>query len=80
MEENWTEIFVSLEDFEASMIAELLKSCGIDVVIKSNRLTPYPVNIGKLGETRIFVKKEEEELAKEIIKSDYLIIENPEDE
>ncbi|HIJ59745.1 MAG TPA: DUF2007 domain-containing protein [Nitrospirae bacterium] len=74
MEQKWIEIYVSLDSLEADMITELLKSCNIEVMVKSYRVSPYPVNIGRLAEIRIFVLEQDSETAREIIKSDYLIL------
>ena len=49
------------------MIKDLLQSGGIKVTLRSSKVSPYPVNIGKMGEIRILVRKEDEELAKEVI-------------
>ena len=61
------EVFITYDSIEAEMIKDLLQSGGIKVTLRSSKVSPYPVNIGKMGEIRILVRKEDEELAKEVI-------------
>ncbi|MDX9714845.1 MAG: hypothetical protein RBT37_05380 [Dissulfurispiraceae bacterium] len=49
------------------MIKSILESGGVTTVIKSSRVTPYPVNIGKMGEIKILVFEEDLQTAKEAI-------------
>lgn len=49
------------------MIKSILESGGVTAVIRSSRVTPYPVNIGKMGEVRIFVQEEDLLTAREVI-------------
>jgi len=49
------------------MIKDLLQSGGMPVVVRSSKVAPYPVNIGKMGEIRILVRVEDEEAAKQVI-------------
>ncbi|MBI5042422.1 MAG: DUF2007 domain-containing protein [Nitrospirae bacterium] len=64
---EWSELLVTYDEIEAEMIKDLLESGGIPVVIKSSKVTPYPVNIGKMGEIKILVMKEDFEAAKAVI-------------
>ena len=65
---EWSELLVTYDEIEAEMIKDLLESGGIPVVIKSSKVTPYPVNIGKMGEIKILVREEDIEAAKEFIR------------
>ena len=67
MSEEWVEIFVTYDALEAEMIKDLLESGGIPVVLRSSKVSPYPVNIGKMGEVKIFVRKSDEEIAEKVI-------------
>ena len=68
MGNEWVEILITFDPLEAEMIKDLLESGGIPVVLRSSKVSPYPVNIGKIGEIKILVKKEDKETAEEVIK------------
>ena len=67
MNDRWTEIFITYDTIEAQIIKDLLESGGIPVVLRSSKVTPYPVNVGKMGEIKIFVPKDDEESARGLI-------------
>ena len=71
---EWSELLVTYDEIEAEMIKDLLESGGIPVVIKSSKVTPYPVNIGRMGEIKILVMEEDIEAAKAVIRS---LLKNP---
>jgi len=64
MENEWTELLVTNNEIEAEMIKDLLESGGIPVVIRSSKVSPYPVSIGKMGEVKVLVRKIDLETAK----------------
>ena len=66
-DEEWVEVLVTYDSLEAEMIKDLLESGGIPVVLRSSKVSPYPVNIGKMGEIKILVKKEDKESAERVI-------------
>lgn len=68
MSEKWVDLLVTYDSLEAEMIKDLLESGGIDVVIRSAKVTPYPVNIGKMGEIKVLVKEADKDTAEEVIK------------
>ncbi|MBI5205593.1 MAG: DUF2007 domain-containing protein [Nitrospirae bacterium] len=70
MSEEWVEIFVTYDAVEADIIKNLLESGGISVVLRSSKVSPYPVNIGKMGEVKILVKIEDKETAEKIIRGE----------
>jgi hypothetical protein len=67
MEKDWIELLITDDPLEAEMIKDLLESGGIPVVLRSSKVTPYPVNIGKMGEIRILVRREDKETAVMVI-------------
>jgi hypothetical protein len=67
MDEEWTEVLVTYDSIEAEIIKDLLESGGIPVVLRSSKVTPYPVNVGKIGEIKILVRKEDKEAAEKVI-------------
>lgn len=71
MNEQWVEVFVTYDNLEAEIIKDLLESGGVPVVLRSSKVTPYPVNIGRMGEIKILVKKRDEETAKGVIEQNY---------
>ncbi len=70
MNEEWVEVFVTYDLVEAQIIKDLLESGGIKAILRSSKVSPYPVNIGKIGEIKIFVRREDRELADTVIKGD----------
>jgi len=67
--EEWVEVLVTYDPVEAEIVKDLLESGGIPAVLRSSKVTPYPVNIGKMGEISVLVKKEDKDTAEEVIKS-----------
>lgn len=65
---EWVEVFFTYDQVEANILMDLLKSGGIDVVERSNKVSPYPVNIGRMGEVRLLVRKQDEADALQFIK------------
>ena len=65
---EWSELLVTYDEIEAEMIKDLLESGGILVVIKSSKVTPYPVNIGRMGEIKILVMEDDLEAAKAVMR------------
>lgn len=73
MSEEWIEVLVTYDPIEAEIIKDLLESGGVPVVIRSAKVTPYPVNIGKIGEVKLLVRSQDKEAAEELIKErDYI--------
>jgi hypothetical protein len=68
MSEPWIEIFVTYDSLEAEIIKDLLESGSIATVIRSAKVTPYPVNIGGMGEVKILVKEEDKKTAEEMLR------------
>jgi hypothetical protein len=66
--EDWTEIYFTYDDSEAGIIKGILESEGIKVIVKSMKITPYPVSIGRMGEVRIMVRQEDAGKAERILK------------
>ena len=68
MNEDWVQILITYDPIEAEIIKDLLESGGIPVVLRSSKVSPYPVNIGKMGEIKVLVRKEDKETAEDVIK------------
>jgi len=67
MDKDWIELLITDDPLEAEMIKDLLESGGIPVVLRSSKVTPYPVNVGRMGEIKILVRRENRETAQEVI-------------
>ncbi len=63
-------VFVTYAPLEAEMIKDLLESGDIPTVIRSSKVSPYPVSVGKMGEIKILVRKEDKEIAEKVIKGE----------
>ncbi len=70
MEDAWVELLVTSDELEAEMIKDLLESGGISVVIRSAKVRPYPVSIGKMGEVKLLVRRDDLEAAEAALKQD----------
>ena len=68
MEYKWVELMVTTDEMEAEMIKDLLESGGIPVVLRSAKVRPYPVSIGRMGEIKLLVRDVDLEAAGEVIK------------
>ena len=58
MEDKWVELLVTYDLLEAEMIKDLLESGGIEAVIRSAKVSPYPVSVGRMGEVKVLVREE----------------------
>lgn len=68
MPEGWTTLLVTYDLLEAEMIKDLLESGDISVVLRSAKVSPYPVNIGKMGEVKVMVRSIDKEAAEEVLR------------
>jgi hypothetical protein len=69
-DDAWTVIYVTYDSLEAEMIKDLLESGEIPVVLRSSKVSPYPVNVGKIGEIKILVNDDDKEIAEKLIKEE----------
>ncbi len=70
MTEGWVEILLTYDALEAAMVKDILESGGIEVVSRSHKVSPYPVNIGKIGEIRLYVKEDDVALVRQLLESE----------
>jgi hypothetical protein len=68
--EKWVVIFTTYDPLEAEIIKDLLESGGVPAIIRSSKVSPYPVNIGKMGEVKILVREEDKDEAEKVIKGE----------
>ena len=69
MSEEWTTLLVTYDSLEAEMMKDLLESGDIQVVLRSAKVSPYPVNIGKMGEVKVMVRKTDRDAAEEVLRN-----------
>ncbi|MDA8077717.1 MAG: DUF2007 domain-containing protein [Nitrospiraceae bacterium] len=64
---GWVVLAVTCDDLEAEMIRDVLESAGIETVLRSSKVSPYPVNVGRMGEVKVLVRQEDKAAAEEIL-------------
>ena len=68
MSDEWTTLLITYDQLEAEMIKDLLESGDIAVVLRSAKVSPYPVNVGKMGEVKVIVRSDDRDVAEEVLK------------
>jgi len=69
MPEEWTTLLVTYDSLEAEMMKDLLESGDIPVVLRSAKVSPYPVNVGKMGEVKVLVRAADRAAAEEVLRN-----------
>jgi len=69
MPEKWVVIFTTYDPLEAEIIKDLLESGDIPVVLRSSKVSPYPVSVGKMGEIKILVREQDKDEAASVLKA-----------
>jgi hypothetical protein len=64
---DWVELLFTYDVVEAEIVKDLLEAEDVQVVVKSSKISPYPVSIGGMGEIRILVKSEDLEKARDVL-------------
>ncbi len=65
--EEWVELLITGDEIEAEIVKDILEGEKIQVVVKSLKISPYPVSIGKMGEIRLLVRHEELDRANRVL-------------
>ncbi len=65
--DKWVTLRITYGPLEAEMIKDILESGGIEVVVRSSKVSPYPVNVGKIGEIKILVREKDLEDAEKVL-------------
>jgi hypothetical protein len=63
-------VLITGDPVEAGMIKDLLESGGIPVITRSSKVSPFPVNVGKIGEIRLLVRISDREAAEKVIQEE----------
>ncbi len=66
-DDDWQEVLVTYDSMEGEIVRDLLESGGIRTNLVSLKVTPYPVNVGRMGESKLYVHKADAERARELI-------------
>jgi DeoR/GlpR family transcriptional regulator of sugar metabolism len=80
MPERWIVLLTTNDQLEAEMIKDILESGDITVVLRSSKVSPYPVNIGKMGEIKILIRDSDKEAADEVLEKLWETYERPHEE
>lgn len=67
-EMQWEKVYTGYDLMEADMIRAELESRSIELKMISNRVSPYPINIGHMGEIVIYVKPDDLDDAAEVVR------------
>jgi hypothetical protein len=70
MDQEWVPVLITGDPVEAGMIKDLLESGGIPVITRSSKVSPFPVNVGKIGEIRLLVRISDREAAEKVIQEE----------
>jgi hypothetical protein len=65
---EWVELICTYDETEAQIIKDVLESENIEVVLRSMKISPYPVSFGRLGEVKLLVKSDELGTARNVLK------------
>ena len=65
--DEWIELLNTGDEIEAEIVKDILESENIQVVVKSLKISPYPVTIGEMGEIKLLVRNEDLEKANRIL-------------
>jgi hypothetical protein len=66
--EEWVEILKTDDETEVQIVKNILEAEGIQTVVDSKKIRPYPVRVGNIGEIRLLVRKDTLDEAEKILK------------
>ena len=68
MPEEWTVLLVTYDQLEAEMLKDVLESGDIPVQLLSAKVSPYPVNVGRMGEVKVMIRETDRDEAEEVLR------------
>ena len=77
---TWVEIANSANSDEAELIQGFLEAEGIDSQVEHAEAHPFPANVGRLGDVRVYVPTADQDRARELLKQREQEFENLEDD
>ena len=54
---EWVEILFTYDEIEAEIVQDLLEGEGIEVELRTQRMSAFPVNVCSMGEVRLMVRE-----------------------
>ncbi len=64
---EWVELLFTYDEIEAEIVKDVLEAEDIEVVVKSQRISPFPVNVCIMGEIKLMVKDEDLDRARKVL-------------
>ncbi|TAN40898.1 MAG: hypothetical protein EPN25_06090 [Nitrospirae bacterium] len=68
MNDEWIVLLVTYDLLEADMLQDVLESGDIPVELRSAKVGPYPVNIGRMGEVKVMIRESDREEAEAVLR------------
>jgi hypothetical protein len=68
MTDEWTVLLVTYDQMEAEILKDILESGDIPVQLRSAKVSPYPVNIGRMGEVKVLVRETDRKDAEDALR------------
>jgi len=65
---EWAEFIFTYDEIEAEIVQDILEAEGIEVSVRSRKVSQFPVNVCSMGEIRLFVKQRDLKRAGEVLK------------
>ena len=65
---EWAEVLFTYDEIEAEIVQDILGAEGIEVSVRSRRVSQFPVNVCRMGEINLLVKQEDLEKARNVLK------------
>ena len=56
---EWVELLFTYDEIESEIIQDILESEGIEVNVRSQRVSQFPANVCRMGEISLRVKQED---------------------
>ena len=64
---EWVELLFTYDEIETEIVKDVLEAEDIEVTVRSQRISPFPVNICEMGEIRLMVKDEDLNRARKVL-------------
>ena len=65
---EWVEFIFTYDEIEAEIVQDILEAEGIEVSVRSRKVSQFPVNLCSMGEIRIFVREHDLKKARNVLK------------
>ena len=65
---EWAEVLFTYDEIEAEIVQDILEAEGIEVSVRSRRVSQFPANVCRMGEIRLLVKQEDLKNARNLLK------------